>query len=247
MAAWDCGLELDRAARFQHLDPRSVANELPEGEGILFNHRPRVVVTGYHHLGPYEPDRSHGILRAHREPVAYRQHCKIDLIAQELHLHRERGVSGEVDPSSAPGSSGASRLLPGELHEKATRAGRETLSTGERQHSSVQCRDHLDLAEGVGHRASDVLRAHLEALLLHEARDLEGRDRGSARALQERQEIAHVVVVSVGDQDVVGVQVVDGESGRGVVGEERVYDELGAAGLDREGCVPDERDLRHDS
>ena len=91
----------------------------------------------------------------------------------------------------------------------------------------------FQVAERVVEPAADVLAVGLDAFFAQPVGDLEVGNRHCARAFRNRFRIGNMIAVSVADQDKITLHRIGGRARRRVAGEERVNENLVAAGLDR--------------
>ena len=150
--------------------------------------------------------------------------------ADELQVAEQRRVAQVVDRLAAEVDD-----EPGRRVDRALRRRRR-----------VQRLDELDPAPVERHRAAEVRVEHL-VVVAQVAGDLAGelgvRDDRRAGALGDVEDVAVVVLVAVGEQDRVGVDLVGRAGGLRVAGEERVDEHRGPAVLEQEAGMAQERDL----
>jgi len=100
---------------------------------------------------------------------------------------------------------------------------RKFFTSREIKFSAMQSRGHLHVAKGIIDSTTDMLRAHRETmLLLHVAPDFVGcDDRGACPPCQWNR-ICHMVVMAMGKQNEVGIEVFSGDFCYWIISEERV-------------------------
>ena len=171
--------------------------------GVDFNRREGAVVDAedFFYAGPLGGDG--GVRRVHGEVPAEADGGPVEAVelAEDLHVVGERGVAGV--PEGAVGG----------LNDEA--AGVATAgAVGEG--GGVDGVDILDASEGEVDGAAVVEGDRfLAALAAEPGGDLEVGDEGGAGALEEGLGVGEVVLVAVGDEDVVGLEGADVDPGPG--------------------------------
>ena len=187
-------LDLDRVAGLELLDDRvrrPARRALPacrSGAGTCPSGTARSAAA------PSMSSASAASSRAHREVVADRQHGELRLVevADQLHVAEDARVAGEVDRRRRPRAGSRSRRPRRDTRRRrCSRSG--TRSSSVNESPPIRCVPPLLSA---GHVAD------VRALLAEPALQLDlADDLGVREALRERDRVADVVAVAVGDRD----------------------------------------------
>src|SRR5216684_3066053 len=215
--------ECVRFTRRQNGDCGAVTHQSPEFLGVGLYHIPRVVVHWDNAFGFHELDGPRGVFHAHREVVADRYKHEVDASRQELHLHRKRRIAAVIDGFPAyrhDHPAGIRRVLPGWIAlDPATMEGRHEL--------------HLPKGKLMG--SADVHGVAGRALFAAELRELERSDDRRAVALRQRNSVAEVIAMAMGEED--GIQpgqLVGADVCGGITSKEGIDDDALAVSLEDE-------------
>ncbi len=195
-----------------------------EGGGVGGDDGPGVVVDGDDGFGAEEFSGFYGVVDAHGVVVADGEEGEVDVVefADEFHVEEEAGVAGVVEGFSVDGEEEAGGIA----HVEGAVFGGEA--------GAVVGDGEFDAAEGELVGTADVHAVGFEALVGEVGGDFVVGDDGGAGAFGDGGGVADVVVVAVGEEDVIALDVVGLGGGAVVSGEEGVDDEAVGGGFDED-------------
>ena len=153
--------------------------------------------------------RGERVVGTHGEVVADAQNGDVHRFGgEQFHIVRQGGVTGNID------------LVAGQVDQKTSRI---TAVGAIRQPRPVVGNGHLDPAKREIPAPADMHGVHVfHTLFTQPAGDFKIGDHRGTRAPGNGHRVAHVIEVPVGEQDIIGLQIIGtGRRGR-VVGEERI-------------------------